>query len=489
MAVRSSLDSDTWWHLRAGQWIVENLSVPQVDHFSYTRMGQSWQYPGWLTEAPLYLIYKFTGPSGLNLWTAIIVTLAFAFVYLTLSGGVFLRAFVVILSAATSAIYWAARPHLVTFLLTAIYLWVLEGYRWNVGVRQTVKRRLWWLPLLMVIWANSHGGFIVGFIITGIYIFEAVSRWIFFRVFAHFRRKQLNLADNGEANIDLEIDQAKSTVLRLLLTGLGMLIAVCLNPSGPIMLLYPFKTVSIGSLSQYIQEWQPPDFHSAQVQPFIWLILITFGIVGISRRRIATSDLLLFTGFLYLSFNAARNIALFALAAAPVLSRYANGLLDDLSQYFMVDMNDLKNTQGKAWINWAIFVVLMLGVIARVMMASLPENNWIEIARLMPVNAVEEIKNSKPPGRLFNSYNWGGYLLYELPEYPVFIDGRTDIYDDELVYEWLNIYQAKPGWQQLLDRWGVRLILIEPSSPLVNQLEQNGWRLAYRDQIAVLYQR
>jgi hypothetical protein len=153
MAARISVDTDTWWHLRAGQWILEHRSIPQVDSFSYTRAGEPWQYPGWLVEAPMYLLYEVGGPGALNLWTAGMVTLAFIFIWFTLSGGPFLRAFVIVLAATVSGVYWAARPYLVTFLLAAVFLWILEDFRWRK------VDRLWWLPVLMVVWVNSHGGF------------------------------------------------------------------------------------------------------------------------------------------------------------------------------------------------------------------------------------------------------------------------------------------------------------------------------------------
>ena len=159
MAARVSMDTDTWWHLRAGQWIMENYQIPRVDPFSYTRGGASWKYPGWLVEVPMLWIYQAVGPGGLNLMTAMIVTLAFWFVWKTMSGGEYLKAFVIILAATASGVYWAARPYLVTFMLMAVFLWILESYRWQ-------KERLpvsltWWLPVLMVVWVNSHGGFVV----------------------------------------------------------------------------------------------------------------------------------------------------------------------------------------------------------------------------------------------------------------------------------------------------------------------------------------
>ncbi len=290
MAARVSMDTDTWWHLRAGQWMVEHLSLLNTDPFSYTRVDASWQYPGWLVEVPMYLIYRYLGPGGLNLWTAAMVTIAFIFVWPTLSGGEFLRAFVIVLAAATSALYWAARPYLVTFVLSAIFLWVLEDYRWKRA------NRLWLLPVLMVIWVNSHGGFLAGFLIWAAYFVGEIfslrieSRKILFT----FQR---------------------SSLILLAIGGL-MLVAVCLNPAGPLMLAYPIKTVGIGALKNYIQEWQSPDFHSLQAQPFAWLLFLTLGVIGFARRRLALTDFFLVAGFGYMGLLAVRNVALFALVGS-----------------------------------------------------------------------------------------------------------------------------------------------------------------------------
>ncbi len=176
MAARVSIDNDTWWHMRIGQWMVEHHAFMLKDVFSFTRHGVPWYYPGWLIEVPLYWIYQLSGPAGLNLLTAAIVSLALFFVWLTLNGGVFLKAFTLVLAAAVSAVYWAARPYLLTFLLAAVFLWVLEGWRWRPA--RTTERRLWLLPVLMVVWVNSHGGFFVGFILIGIYLAGELVSWL-----------------------------------------------------------------------------------------------------------------------------------------------------------------------------------------------------------------------------------------------------------------------------------------------------------------------
>jgi len=149
MAARISVDSDTWWHLRAGQWILEHGRLPDTDPFSYTRFGAEWHYPGWLVEIPMVWIFNASGFGGLNLWTAFMVCLAFLFVWKTTEGNVFLQAFTLILAAASSGVYWAARPYLVTFVLTAVYIWLFETMRKN-GYR-SMRRDSIWLMVLMIL--------------------------------------------------------------------------------------------------------------------------------------------------------------------------------------------------------------------------------------------------------------------------------------------------------------------------------------------------
>ena len=162
MAMRVSADTDTWWHLRTGQWIVAHGAVPAVDPFSHTRAGAAWLIPGWLVQVPMYLLFAQLGYAGLNLFTAFFVLLAFVFIYLACEGHALGRAFTLVLAAAASAIYWSARPQIVSFALAAVFAYLLWLYRWR-GVN-----RLWVLPLLMVVWANAHGGFAIGFILIGL---------------------------------------------------------------------------------------------------------------------------------------------------------------------------------------------------------------------------------------------------------------------------------------------------------------------------------
>src|SRR5258706_3638803 len=159
MAFRPSVDTDTWWHLRAGAWMVAHGQVLTHDAFSSTRLGQAWINHSWLSQIPMYLAWRALGYAGLNLFTAGLVTAAFWFVYLQCEGSVYLKAFCLILAAAASAVFWSARPQLTSFLLVSVFAYLLAEYRWRG------RNRLWLLPPLMVLWVNLHGGFAIGFIL------------------------------------------------------------------------------------------------------------------------------------------------------------------------------------------------------------------------------------------------------------------------------------------------------------------------------------
>ncbi|MBN2499223.1 MAG: hypothetical protein JXB38_00570 [Anaerolineales bacterium] len=477
MAARVAVDTDTWWHLRTGQWIVEQRAVPKTDPFSYTQFGESWKYPSanWIAEVMLYLIYQAFGPGGLIVWVAALVTLAYAFLWRTMSGGVFLKAFVIILSVTVAGVYWAARPYMLTFVYMATTLWILEGHR-NGG-----KDRLWWLPVVVLVWANSHGGIAVGFILWGVYGLQAGVSWLqagWEDAEGRFSRAWLQTGLRGRVG-------------KMLLVGLVMLAAVCVNPSGPSMLAYTYETVSIGALQDLIGEWQSPNFHELRVQPFLILLFLTFGAVGVSKQRLQLVDFLLVSGFGVMALMAGRNFVLFALAAPVVLARYAAPVSAELGGRlgFHPIANSKPTFPVMTVINWGLVGLLLAAAVLKVA-AIYPQAFHEEIfAASLPVGAVEYLRENEPPGRLMNAYNWGGYLIWELPEYPVFVDGRTDLYRDEIIGQWLQVFGALDGWRQVLDEWQVNLILIEPHWELNYALEDADWEILYQDDVSILYGR
>src|SRR5690606_8037518 len=309
MAVRVPLDTDTWWHLRTGEQIVETGRVPQEDSFSHTRAGKPWVDHSWGAQVILYGIYRVSGGGvigdggsvGLALYTAALATAGMAVVYRMCEGTAYLRAFVVVLGAAAAAVFWSPRPQMFSFFFTALTLYLLHLYK------REETDRLWLLPPLMMLWANLHGGFAIGFIIMfGVIVGESLG-----------------------ALLDPHDSRAIgwAGVRRLVIVTVASILAVTINPYGVRMIAVPFQTIGIGALQDFIQEWTSPDFHQPQVWPFAVLLVGLLAAAGVSERRIDWSSLALASGTALMALMAGRNIAVFALVATPVLSRHVNDWL------------------------------------------------------------------------------------------------------------------------------------------------------------------
>ncbi len=481
MAVRPPADNDTWWHLSSGQYILEN-GIPFHDPFSHTVFGKGWIDHGWLAQSGLYLLYANFGYAGLGLALALAVTLTMGFVFLQSEVNLYLRAFVTILAAITSAVIWIARPQTISFVLAGAFCLILYGYKYRG------RNYLFLIPVLFVLWVNVHGGFIVGFLILGGYIA------------GEFLNNVLGGGGEREGKHVLGYRQ----ILTLIGVTALSLLACLINPNTYKMLTYPFFTVGIGALRDYIQEWAAPDFHLLHFHPFIWMLLLTLAALGLSARRADFTDLILVSGFCYMSLWAGRNVALFALVAAPVLSRHGAVVIDRLRESLYAPgtgQGALAGMLNKKFapspllsvVNWVLLVVIVLGCGVRIYYPLTVQANLQAQEEFLPLGAVDFIEDHQDslPGEMFNSYNWGGYLIWRLyPRYRVFIDGRTDIYDDAFVREYLQVVWARPGWQKVLDDYKVNFILVESDGLLATFLAENGdWRLAYQDEMAVIFVR
>jgi hypothetical protein len=189
--------------------------------------------------------------------------------------------------------------------------------------------------------------------------------------------------------------------------------------------------------------------------------------------------------FTYLGFDAARNIGLFAIVTAPVLARHLEASVESLRTRFRGG-RQVPERLARA-LNMLLFVLVTLGAAARIA-TQLPDSvNRQAIEQAMPVGAVDFVQAKQPPGPLFNSYNWGGYVLWRLyPNYLSFVDGRTDLFDDEILNSYLAAWSGQPSWKSLFEKWGIRLVMIEPEAPLVTVLQSSGWQVLYQDPISVV---
>jgi hypothetical protein len=468
MAVRVLADTDTWWHLQSGRWIVENRTIPRHDPFSHTRLGTPWIDHGWLAQAVIYLLFDTFGYAGPILFVAGLVTLAFYFVWLQCrEGNQWLWAFALVIAAVTSAGIWAARPQIISFTLAALVAYLL--YRYKVGA----DRAAWGLPLVMILWVNIHGGFAIAFILIVAYLFGETANQL----------------------LGIETGIGWRRIGRLLLILVICFLVVPLNPNTFKLWAYPFQTVGIGVLQDFIAEWRPPNFHELHFHPFIWLLLAALTAVGLSGKRADFTDLTLVALFTYMTLLAARNIALFALVTPPVIVRYGTPFLADwrvrvLKREPESDKQAFEARPFFALVNWVLLAAVLLAALLRISGPISPEANEKAQAENLPVAAVAYLRENEPPGPLFNSYNWGGYIIWELPQYPVFVDGRTDLYGDELLREYLATVFGNAGWRESLNRYDINLVFIESAAFLAHQLRQEpGGEQVYRDDMASIFVR
>lgn len=486
MALKPVVDNDVFWHLATGRYMWTTGRIPHNDPFSWTAPGKAWIAHEWLTELWLYPLYLHGGFGALMLVFAAVIVAAFVAVYGTarqLGATRAIGASITLLAAVACYHTWGVRPQMLSMALMALTLWLLV--RETAGtpfIRRAglTLRGAWLLPPLMAVWANLHGGFIFGLALVGAFAIGQSCAELWER-----------LAGNPAAQ------PAQSARLWKVL---ALCVAACLlNPNGVQGLIYPFSYLGDNASTRYIAEWVSPDFHKFQYHFFEALLLLL--IVGATltprgaRRGIrvpAATQLLLLLAFTHLALDSVRNINLFSAIVAPFIAAYLSLAWRERGGR---DAHALRPgpavTRGKALMNLGLAAFIALAVLAVRAPDLSAARNASAQARLFPAGAVAYMTRHHLSGRLLNSYDWGGYLIWSMyPRQRVYVDGRPDMYGDRFVDDFIHTWQAQPGWQATLQRRGVRLVLVEPTSGLGHALSTaHGWRLAYHDSVSVLYER
>jgi len=476
IGVRTPLDSDMWWHLRAGKATWQEKEVLLRDIFSYTRYGENWVNHSWLSQLVMYGLYALEKFPALSLWVGLTAMAAMYFLYLQTEGAIFIRIASVFLSAFISSVVWSPRPQLFSILMFALTGWVL--FRYRHGERNSL---IYLLPIFLL-WSNLHGGYVLGVIL----ILTQIA----------------GLLINQLTADEHQVEQGWQDLKRLSAWLAGCLLVVLINPNGINMWRIPFQTVGVETLQDYIAEWASPDFHQPVQQVFLILLFGLYSAAAFSRTRLDGRDLMSVAVFGISALVARRNFGPFALVAAPVLSRHMNDIYQDYRQILTRKYPRLKRffkfqKQSEKRLSPILRTILNSGLVVGLLFGT--GTKWLNVSRqhfmdrvipqYFPAQAVSWIEKNHPQGRMFNSYNWGGYLIWRLSDTPVFVDGRTDLFGDPIIEDWLSVIQMEAGWEQVIDRWQIRWVLIEPDQPLAKILAYSGWDLIYQDETAVIYLR
>ncbi len=439
-------DGDLGRHITIGSYIIHNWKIPTRDIFSNSMTGQPLVPHEWLAQVAFGGIYAWLGLSGAVLLTALLIATTFTCTYQQmLKRNVYriLALLITILAASASSLHWLTRPHIFTFLFTALWAYQLENE----------KSRIWLFPVLMLVWANTHGAFIAGFVIWGAHL----AGWLW-----EYLHKQSTKEAGG----------------RLALIGGTSFLATFINPAG-----WHLWGTSVGYLgSRFLVdrtvEYRSPNFHDWSTWPFLVMLalyILALGIAGRPRIR----EAVLFAGWTVMSLYSARNIPLFAIVTAPYLAGSIQAALEKVPVLPRIEQAVASVETNLRGILWPVLAVCTLTVAFYV--HPNPSNQFDP--KKFPVKAVDWLEANPQQGRMFNEFTWGGYLLYRMwPAETVFIDGQTDFYGEALAREYEQVITAREGWEAVLLKYDVSWVIVRRGQPLVQALQDKlGWVVVYRD--------
>jgi hypothetical protein len=498
-------DPDLWWHLKYGELLYQTNSLPREDNVSFTAhmadrvaadvveeapppFGQSparkefWisgAKRAWLSDVILYAVFIVGGFPALGVLKALTFVCAYLLIYLAMKkmgSGDFSAFFVLSLVAIIGADFDYNRPQIFSFLLFCYVLYLLHSYSRS-------GKGIYLLPLLMLVWANLHGGFILGVVV----------------ILVFFCGESLKYLAKSVLGMDSVSSMDKENLMRLGSFSFVSVFFSLANPTGYKPFLFPF--IQEKSVFTSIEEYAHPVFSEYHAFWLMLALLIFFLFVMTLMRRLDIKDLLLSTILITASLNGRRYIPVFAFGTAAFLSYSITICWRAVSDRgFMRRFLDGKKRYLGAG-GYVVFVSLAVFMLLRVILSG----NALKMdvsERIYPSGAVSFLRENGLKGNMFNLYDWGGYLIWSLyPEHRTFVDGRTT---SETAY--VHYYKIlggengkrpdSPLWKRLLDAYGTDVILISAVStagilhPLADRLYMDsGWELVFADGKSMLFVR
>ena len=432
------MQTDTWWQLRAGHDMWASGRVLLTDLYSHTAYGSFWPNHEWLAEVTYYAAYRVGGLPLVTLLAAALISGGWALVW-RLTQGPSRVAFAWTASALIPAcLWWEPRPHAFSLLLLPASVYLL------------VRNRLTWLPLVFLVWANCHGGVLLGLVVLA-------------------------------AGLAARTLQAPSTWTRTSVVFGGCLLAATATPLG--LSFWTEIPRSLQRIHLYpLDEWRRTPVLEAQLLPF-WAIATAFTAALArawrhpARRQalLARADLPLqacATVLLPMAAMAIRHVGPFLMLAVPALTSCMDVSRGPSS------IPAPRPAAERHRLNFSVSFAATVAVALTILLAY-----WNEIDRLrwtpIPAPALAALRTC--PGNLYNRYDEGGSLIWFAPQHKVFLDGRQDPYPPELVLEHIQIETTGADHSRLFARHDIRCAYLPVTSPTAVRLAATGWTTLYRD--------
>lgn len=454
-------DGDFPRHVTMGEFVLRGGPF-QVDSFAYTHTGP-FLTTEWLSQVTYALAHRLGGLAGVAALAGIVVGLTYALAVLLMRRSK-VESFLAFMTGVVAAIlgspHWVARPHLFTFLGLAILMHLaLYGRRW------------WVFALFFAIWANFHGGFVLG---IALLVVMAAGEWI-------------------ESKMAGEPAKRTEWWSRAKFHGIGALAGLAgamLNPMGPELLLRIRRILGNEFLLTTTAEFQSLDFHQVYGRAFLVLLLLILTILTLRKQRLSIPTLFVVGMTLAGGLVARRNAPLFALIALPLLAIDFDAAWKKVRVFGLKRMRRVfEEGEGLAvpgrWAPWFAALILLFGATGGAIGGArfVPEHFD---ARKFPVDAVVAARAAGLTGNIFNDFVWGGYLVYAWPEQRIFIDGMTDFLGDDVLRSYLTIERLDPGWEEELRKYDVSVAIVPPHTRIVPALREKEWTTWYEDETAVI---
>ncbi|WP_029770634.1 hypothetical protein [Pseudogulbenkiania sp. MAI-1] len=470
-------DPDLYWHLKTGELIFSMGSLPWHDVFTYTNHGNQWVLSEWLSQWIFYMLYRMGGLNGVGAFTALVYVFCWVVTYKSCRDvlGDEGKAVVVTLLFCSFMGWVAPRPHIFTFLFFSILLRQLFLFKYF-----RIDRGMLFIPLIMLLWANLHGGFFIGLVLMAVFISAEWGKHLY-----------------ADATDCIEIHRLK----KLSFFALIGLLATAVNPQGFHYWLYPYQAIVSSGDTQFINEWQSPNFHKLFFQYFLVMVFAFFACMVYSSRKPDLTEIGVSLVFISGAFVSVRNLPLAALVMAPFFAafyRYLNlsGFLAKLNRStspdarrgpvavtigWMLAAGNKQVGRAETVMNWAMLLLALFAIL--LLYPSRKNYTDLSMSAMLPVAAVDFIQRNHIQGRMFNTYHYGGYLIYRLyPQQRVFIYGRTDIYPKGFVDEYREIYRGGKNWKKYFDAKKIDLVLSETTAPIKQLLLAEGrFKLVFDD--------
>lgn len=445
-------ESDIWFHLRNAQELLTRHSFLRADLYTFTTAGAPLLNFEWLSELPYYLAFRAWGLHGLLAVYLVLLWLIFAGVYyLALRRGANGGDAALVTMAGVALGSYSFGPRMLHFgwLCLVVLLFVLERFR-------RTGEGLWAVPPLFALWINFHGSWLFGFVVMAICIVSGLVEGRWGMVIA---------------------ERWPPTQLRKLLLAFAVsAIALLANPYGYKLVWYPFELLSRQqAVRDNMIEWQSMDFHTGWGKLGMLMIIVLLAAAWFSGKPWQLNDILLATFAVVASLNHMRFLLFAAIILVPILA-------PRLRLFAPYDAN-----KDKPWLNLAI-----TAAIVAIIAGSYPSGAELQnrIDGQFPREALHFMQQRQITGRLFNWYDFGGYIEFYAPTIKTFADGRTDIFvysgvlDD---YQKINTI-GEP--LELLDKYKIDYVLFPVNKHLTYVLDHSAaWRTIYEDKVVKLYQR